>query len=169
MHQSFISMAVWGQGWRGSSEMIWAHHHPRSAVERRGFWFHAQTCRSNDTFTCQDLGRAFSRTSKMSLQCWACTRSLHREKSKSPLFPGSIGAVVTNDLCITYRPICKACYTPFGYLQGCSTDSNHDLLIWPFIMVLFVAGLTVCEEAAQQCLWWTFTVTFTFFHPTGLS
>ena len=78
--------------------MLWSQHHPRSIEEPWGFRFHAQTGRSNFTFTYWDLSRAL--TIHMSPQCWAYTQALKREKSVSPLYPDPVGAVVTNDWCI---------------------------------------------------------------------
>ena len=56
------------------------------------------------TFTCWDLIGDFGRalTIRVSLQCWAYTRALKREKSISPLFPGPEGDVVANDWCIRH-------------------------------------------------------------------
>ena len=66
--------------------MFWAHHRPCLSLELGSIWFHAQTARpSYFTFTCPDFGRTLT---VMSPQCWAYTRALHREKSKSLLYPG---------------------------------------------------------------------------------
>ena len=84
MHQSFVTPAP-----MGLSAKFWSQHHPRSAVEWQDFWFywfHAQTGWSNFTLNCRDLSRAL--TIRLSLQCWAYSRALQREKSISLLIPG---------------------------------------------------------------------------------
>ena len=106
-YQSFVNPVPMGPGIVGHGglkcHLFWPQHHPRSAVELWGFWFHAQTNLSYFRLSCQNLSRlsrAFGRalTIKMSRQCWTFTWALQRKKSISLLF--TIGAVVTNDKCI---------------------------------------------------------------------
>ena len=49
------------EGLKPLRAMFWPEHHLLSAMELRGFWFHAQNDWSNFTFTCQDFSRAFDR------------------------------------------------------------------------------------------------------------
>ena len=92
--------------------MFQPKHHPSSAVDSRGFRFHAQNGWGYFRFTCQDLNGAFQRalTIKVTLQYWAYTRALQREKSISPLFHGPIGTMVTNDWCISNALITSVKY-----------------------------------------------------------
>ena len=148
--------------------MIWAYHRPCSAVELRGFWFLAQTNHSNFTFACRDLGRAFGRTLtiKMSLPYWSYTWALHREKSKSPLFPGLAVAVVTNDMhnklpfqiielghgrfykrtfillrrssaCIFARLVSHCCPLEEALAKECVTMTEQMPSCWEFLLVAY--------------------------------
>ena len=59
--QSFVTPAPMGPWIAGLKCHVLTSHHPRSAVELRGFWFHAQIGGTNFTFTCRNVSRAFGR------------------------------------------------------------------------------------------------------------
>ena len=104
MHQSFVSPDPIGLGIAGTYwglrvpcfelSIVPAVHWNCEALDSmpKPEWFHILIYLPElEHGFWQDFG------AKMSLQCWAYTWALRREKSKSSLFTSPVGAVVTND------------------------------------------------------------------------